>query len=318
LQPDGHIIRPDGTYDVHNVVFEQIWHLPGIAERIGVGQTELRKKLFSAFAKGDVHIPLLKDNRFEVWAPNLGEVIISIFGDPAKLADPRVEVACRLHDSCMCGDKDSCRCSCKVTYNQAVEFCLRLAKNGGVGFIAEFLNEGRAMGLVDKHLIYLIREYFGDLPDDYFKSAEFLWGGEKKNDGRLPFVREDVLRLLLGGRRRGSEDKPTIHFLVSESPSKQSAIQGAGFQIGMQIGIDDQMMERRKVNPTEVHAKRKNGYSGNGNGNGHGHLEKTRAQKTESGVVVEDTVSPATRMRCTSASHPMECGCGERPQIVPA
>lgn len=270
LEPDGKLIHPNGTYEVNSVVFEQVWRLPKIAEAIGKPQRELRRKLHDVFARGDIQIPVMLDERFEVWAPGLGEVIISIFGDPAKLADPSVEVACRLHDSCMCGDKDSCRCSCKVNYNQAVEFCLRLAKNGGVGFVAEFLNEGRALGLTDKHLIYLIREFFGDQSSDYFASAEMLWGGEGKRDGRLPFVRADVLRLLLGARRKSSLQNPTIHYWVSESPDKELAAEAAGFNIGMKIALDDRLLERRSVNMTEVIAKReKGGYGTKINGNGH-------------------------------------------------
>ncbi|MBV8652295.1 MAG: hypothetical protein JO255_12575, partial [Alphaproteobacteria bacterium] len=46
LRPDGKVLLEDGTARVTKAAIEPVWYLPGIAQRFGVAEADLRRSLF--------------------------------------------------------------------------------------------------------------------------------------------------------------------------------------------------------------------------------------------------------------------------------
>ncbi len=46
IKVDGHIVKADGQTLVTKAAIEQVWYLPGIAERFGCSEQKLRQALF--------------------------------------------------------------------------------------------------------------------------------------------------------------------------------------------------------------------------------------------------------------------------------
>ena len=70
------------------------------------------------------------------------------------------EVACRPHDECNGSDvfgTDICTCRPYLAY--AIQDAVETAQRGGVGIIAYYRKEGRALGEVTKFRVYNSRKY---------------------------------------------------------------------------------------------------------------------------------------------------------------
>ena len=77
------------------------------------------------------------------------------FGDPAKMADPNVKLALRVHDECNGSDVfGSDICTCRPYLIFGVEEAVKEAQKGGSGVVIYFRKEGRALGEVTKYLVY--------------------------------------------------------------------------------------------------------------------------------------------------------------------
>jgi hypothetical protein len=72
---------------------DPVWHLPGVAERLGVDESLLRRALFED--TGGMYAELLTRPDLKVFLPPIGGMTVYIFGDPSKLSDPKTEVTCR-------------------------------------------------------------------------------------------------------------------------------------------------------------------------------------------------------------------------------
>jgi GTP cyclohydrolase II len=247
LKPDGKIITEDGDINVTKVALEPVWYLPGIAKRLKISEGELRKILFNE--TGGMFPELVTRPDLKVLLPPIGSSTAYVFGDVNSLANPEVELSCRVHDECNGSDvfgSDICTCRPYLTYG--IEHAAKTAQNGGVGLIVYFRKEGRALGEVTKFLVYNARkrQEGGDSAANYFKRTECVAGVE---DARFQELMPDILHYF--GVKK-------IHNLHSMSNMKYDAIVGSGIEVVNRISIPDELIPGDAS--VEMEAKKAAGY----------------------------------------------------------
>ncbi|OZG70756.1 hypothetical protein BTA51_24565 [Hahella sp. CCB-MM4] len=251
IKADGQILLPSGEANVTKIALEPVWHLPGIARRIGVDETTLRKAMFEH--TGGMFPELITRPDRSVFLPPIGSTTIYMFGDHTAIQDPSREVACRVHDECNGSDVfGSDICTCRPYLTHGIEVCIRIAQQGGVGIIVYNRKEGRALGEVTKFLVYNARkrQVGGDRASAYFQRTECIAGVE---DMRFQPLMPDPLHWL--GVTR-------IDYMASMSNMKFDALTSQGIQIKNRITIPDDMIpEDAKV---EIDAKMAAGYFSDG------------------------------------------------------
>jgi GTP cyclohydrolase II len=231
LHADGKVLLDDGSAVVTKAAIEPVWWLPGVAQRFGVSESELRRSLFEE--TGGMYPELVTRSDLEVFLPPIGGQTLYVFGSPADLANPAVTLTARVHDECNGSDVfGSDICTCRPYLTHAIEECIKGAQQGGVGLIAYSRKEGRALGEVTKFLVYNARkrQLGGDSADKYFLRTECVAGVQ---DMRFQELMPDVLHWL--GIRR-------IHRLVSMSNDKFDAITGSGIEVGERVKIPDALI----------------------------------------------------------------------------
>ncbi len=247
LSPDGRVLLATGAAQVTKAALEPVWHLPGVAQRFGCSENDLRRALFEE--TGGMYPELVTRPDLEVFLPPIGGQTIYIFGDPHGLADPAVELTARVHDECNGSDVfGSDICTCRPYLTHALEECIQGAQRGGVGLVAYSRKEGRALGEVTKFLVYNARkrQVGGDTADQYFARTECVAGVQ---DMRFQELMPDVLHWL--GIRK-------IHRLVSMSNMKYDAITGSGIEVGERVSIPDELIPADAQ--VEIDAKTAAGY----------------------------------------------------------
>jgi len=247
LKPDGRLLQESGKARVTKAAIEPVWWLPGIAERFGVAETEIRRALFEQ--TGGMYPELVTRSDLKVFLPPIGGHTIYIFGDPAKLGDAKTKIACRLHDECNGSDVfGSDICTCRPYLVHGIEVCIAEAQQGGVGLIVYNRKEGRALGEVTKFLVYNARkrQAGGDRAEAYFERTECVAGVQ---DMRFQELMPDAIHWL--GVRR-------IDRLVSMSNMKHDAMAKQGLEIVERVPIPDGLIpEDARV---EMDAKKAAGY----------------------------------------------------------
>lgn len=112
LIPDGKIcLNSTGELAVTKFAVEPVWYLPGVAERFGIDEGTLRRSLFEH--TGGSYPELITRNDIKLFLPPIGGLTVYCFGDPAKMSDPSVRLALRVHDECNGSDvfgSDICTC----------------------------------------------------------------------------------------------------------------------------------------------------------------------------------------------------------------
>lgn len=99
LVPDGKIcINDAGELNVTKFAVEPVWYLPGVAERFGIDEGTLRRSLFEN--TGGSYPELITRGDIKLFLPPIGGLTVYCFGDPAKMSDPNVKLALRIHDEC--------------------------------------------------------------------------------------------------------------------------------------------------------------------------------------------------------------------------
>jgi len=248
LKADGAIVEADGAVNVTKAAVDPVWHLPGVAARLGVEETALRRALFEE--TGGMFTDLVTRSDLEVFLPPIGGVTVYILGDAARLGDPGTRVACRVHDECSGSDVfGSDICTCRPYLIHGVEMAAMEAQRGGVGLIVYTRKEGRALGEVTKFLVYNARKRQpgGDLASAYFERTECVAGVQ---DARFQELMPDVLHWL--GIRR-------IDLFVSMSDMKRDAIVNQGIEIVERVPIpEDRVPADAQV---EIAAKVASGYA---------------------------------------------------------
>lgn len=247
LVPDGRILLASGAALVTKAAIEPVWWLPGVAQRFGCSETDLRRVLFEE--TGGMYPELVTRSDLEVFLPPIGGQTVYIFGSATGLADPSVELTARVHDECNGSDVfGSDICTCRPYLTHGIEECIRGAQNGGVGLVAYSRKEGRALGEVTKFLVYNARkrQVGGDTADQYFARTECVAGVQ---DMRFQELMPDVLHWF--GIRK-------IHRLVSMSNMKYDAITSSGIEVGERVNIPDELIPPDAR--VEIDAKMAAGY----------------------------------------------------------
>jgi GTP cyclohydrolase II len=129
-----------------------------------------------------------------------------------------------------------------------IEHAAQTAQKGGVGIIAYYRKEGRALGEVTKFLVYNARkrQVGGDSAATYFKRTECVAGVE---DARFQEFMPDILHFF--GIKK-------IHNLHSMSNMKHDAITSSGIEVVNRISIPDSLIP--KDAQVEMEAKKAAGY----------------------------------------------------------
>jgi GTP cyclohydrolase II len=247
LKADGKILKHDGSIVVVKAAVEPVWYLPGVAQRFGCSETDLRRTIFEH--TGGMFPELVTRNDLHVLLPPIGGMTIYMFGDVESISDPTKPLAARVHDECNGSDVfGSDICTCRPYLTHGIEECVRTAQSGGAGVIVYNRKEGRALGEVTKFLVYNARkrQEGGDRAEQYFARTECVAGVQ---DMRFQELMPDVLHWL---------GITKIDRFVSMSNMKYDAVVRSGIQILERIPIPEDMIpEDARV---EMDAKRAAGY----------------------------------------------------------
>ncbi len=247
LKIDGKIIRENKDIKVTKVAMDPVWYLPGIAQRLNVDEGDLRRILFQE--TGGMYAELITRRDLKTWLPPIGSTTVYIFGDAKHLAKPEIELTCRVHDECNGSDVfGSDICTCRPYLMYGIEDAVRTAQRGGVGFIAYYRKEGRALGEVTKFLVYNARkrQEGGDTAATYFRRTECVAGVE---DARFQEFMPDILQFF--GIQK-------IHNLHSMSNMKYEAIVKSGIEVVNRISIPEGLIPGDAS--VEMEAKKAAGY----------------------------------------------------------
>ncbi|MBS1269546.1 MAG: GTP cyclohydrolase-2 [Gammaproteobacteria bacterium] len=247
LKPDGNVLTEDGDARVTKAAIEPVWYLPGVAERFGVSEGELRRCLFEQ--SGGMFTELVTRNDLKVFLPPIGGITVYCFGDLKAITDANGKVACRVHDECNGSDVfGSDICTCRPYLAHGIEVCIDTAQRGGAGVIVYNRKEGRALGEVTKFLVYNARkrQQGGDRAETYFARTECVAGAQ---DMRFQELMPDAL-LWLGIAR--------IDRFVSMSNMKYDAIARQGIDIVERVPIPKELVPDDAS--VEMLAKKAAGY----------------------------------------------------------
>ena len=238
LDVDGEIVRANGDVAVTKAAIDPVWHLPGVAHRLGVKESDFRRVLFEQ--TGGMFPELVTRPDLEVFLPPIGGITLYIFGDPAALGDPTRKLTCRIHDECNGSDVfGSDICTCRPYLTHGIEVCIQAAQQGGTGLIVYTRKEGRALGEVTKFLVYNARkrQEGGDTAASYFARTECVAGVQ---DARFQDLVPDVFHWL--GVRR-------IDRFVSMSDMKAGALALQGIEVVERVPIPDELV------PADAHVE---------------------------------------------------------------
>ena len=247
LKSDGNVLHANGSLSVIKIAIDPVWYLPGIAQRFGTTETELRRVLFEQTA--GMFPELVTRPDMQVFLPPIGGTTIYLFGDVAKLNDPRTPITCRIHDECNGSDVfGSDICTCRPYLIHGIEECARGAQAGGLGVIIYNRKEGRALGEVTKFLVYNARkrQEGGDAATAYFERTECVAGVQ---DARFQQLMPDAVHWL--GLRR-------IDRFVSMSDMKFDALTAQGVDIVERVSIPAELIPADAH--VEIAAKKAAGY----------------------------------------------------------
>ena len=247
LKIDGKVVHESGDVAVTKAAIDPVWHLPGIAQRFEVDETQLRRTLFEQ--TGGMYPELVTRPDIKVFLPPIGGITLYMFGDPAHLGNKAYTLTCRVHDECNGSDVfGSDICTCRPYLTHGIEEATRQAQEGGTGLIVYNRKEGRALGEVTKFLVYNARKRQpgGDQAATYFERTECVAGVQ---DARFQQLMPDIIHWL--GIRR-------IDRFVSMSNMKYDALVKGGVEIGERVPIPDWLVPDDAS--VEMEAKKAAGY----------------------------------------------------------
>lgn len=249
---------------VTEIAIDPVWHLPGVADRLGISELDLRRTLVEQ--TGGMFPDLVTRRDLQVFLPPIGQTLVIIFGDVKKLSDPKTTVTVRVHDACIGSDVlSSDVCCCRPYLTHAFEECIRCAQQGGIGVIVYFDKEGRGLGAVTKLMVYnqRKRQPGGDTAAQYFVCTEQVAGFR---DARFQQFMPDPLHWLGLHRIR----------LVSMSNDKYDAIIRSGIEVTERIEIPAGLIPPDAH--VEIEAKKASGYFTEDKGSNVTDLSKIRGR----------------------------------------
>lgn len=244
---DGKIMNERGELVVTKAAVEPVWYLPGMAQRFGVEESDLRRTLFEQ--TGGMFPDLVTRPDLQVFLPPIGGMTVYILGDLEAITDPDRPLAVRIHDECNGSDVfGSDICTCRPYLVHGIEVAVATAQAGGAGVIIYARKEGRALGEVTKFLVYNARkrQAGGDRADTYFTRTECVAGVQ---DMRFQELMPDVMHWL--GMTR-------IDQFVSMSNLKYDAVVQSGIEIVKRVTIPEGLIPADAQ--VEMNAKKAAGY----------------------------------------------------------
>jgi len=247
LEVDGDFVGPEADVAVTKVAIDPVWHLPSMAARFEIPEPDLRRVLY--METGGMYPELVTRPDLEILLPPIGSTTAYVFGDPADLANPDVELTLRVHDECNGSDVfGSDICTCRPYLTWAIEDAARTAQRGGVGLVVYYRKEGRALGEVTKFMVYNARKRQdgGDSAATYFERTECVAGVQ---DARFQELMPDVLHYF--GIRK-------IHNLHSMSNMKYDAIANSGVDVINRLSLPEELVPADAR--VEIEAKKAAGY----------------------------------------------------------
>ncbi|KAI5854768.1 GTP cyclohydrolase II, variant [Tricharina praecox] len=244
LEVDGKIVMNEfGELAVTKFAVEPVWYLPGVAERFGIDEGTLRRSLFDN--TGGSFPELITRPDIKIFMPPIGGLTVYCFGDVAKMSDPNVKLALRVHDECNGSDVfGSDICTCRPYLLFGIEEAVKEAQKGGSGVVIYFRKEGRALGEVTKYLVYNARKRGVDRASEYFQRTENIAGVK---DMRFQALMPDILHWL---------GITKIDRMLSMSNMKHDAIVEQGIPILERVPIPDSMIpdDSRVEIDAKIHA----------------------------------------------------------------
>jgi GTP cyclohydrolase II len=268
IVPDGRVVRENGEIRVTKAAIDPVWYLPGIAERFGVAEPELRRRLFEE--TGGMFPELVTRPDIELFLPPIGGTTVYLFGDVERIGKPDTVIACRVHDECNGSDVfGSDICTCRPYLAHGVEVCAATAQQGGVGLVVYNRKEGRALGEVTKFLVYNARKRQpgGDRAETYFHRTECVAGVQ---DMRFQELMPDVFHWLGISR---------IDRWVSMSNMKHGALRAQGIEVVEQVAIPDGLVPLDAQ--VEITAKKAAGYFAPAGTPSRAQLRRTRGRRLD-------------------------------------
>lgn len=247
LKPDGDILTKNGDVKVTKAAIDPVWHLPGLAKRFEIEETDLRRALFEH--SGGMFPELITRPDLKVFLPPIGGHTLYFIGNPTTMHDENVKLACRVHDECNGSDVfGSDICTCRPYLCHGLEICIEMAQQGGNGLIVYNRKEGRALGEVTKFLVYNARkrQEGGDRADKYFQRTECVAGVQ---DMRFQELMPDIFHWL---------GITKIDRFASMSDMKFNALAKAGIKVIERIEIPPELIPADAS--VEMEAKKAAGY----------------------------------------------------------
>ncbi|MBW4648775.1 MAG: GTP cyclohydrolase II [Kastovskya adunca ATA6-11-RM4] len=247
LSVDGQIIKSGGSLVVTKVAIDPVWYLPGIAQRLKVEESHLRRILCQQ--TGGMFPELMTRFDLKVFLPPIGGISVYLIGDISTISDRNYPLAVRVHDECNGSDVfGSDICTCRPYLAHGLEVCAQTALAGGAGALIYFRKEGRGLGEVTKFLVYNARkrQEGGDRAAAYFTRTECVAGVQ---DMRAYELMPDVLHWL--GITR-------IDRFVSMSDMKYNAIINSGIEVIERVPIPEELIPPDAQ--VEIAAKQAAGY----------------------------------------------------------
>ncbi len=247
LEPDGRVLLENGDVNVTKIAIDPVWHIPGLAARFAVDEHTFRRAIFEQM--GGMYPELVTRSDLEVFLPPIGGITAYIFGNPDTLSDPKVRLACRVHDECNGSDVfGSDICTCRPYLTHGIEICVEMAQQGGNGLVVYNRKEGRALGEVTKFLVYNARkrQEGGDSAAKYFERTECVAGVQ---DARFQELMPDIFHWLGVAR---------IDRFASMSDMKHDALVNQGIEIIERLDIPDELIPEDAH--VEMEAKKAAGY----------------------------------------------------------
>jgi GTP cyclohydrolase II len=247
LAADGEILFADGAIYATKISIDPVWWLPGVAARLHTTEEALREGLYRL--TGGMFSALVARPEIKVFLPPIAGSTVYLFGDAARLGDPRSSVTCRIHDECNASDVfGSEMCTCRPYLGFGIEQAILAGQKGGIGLIIYNRNEGRALGELVKFLVYNARgkAASGDQPEAYFDRTRRVAG---THDCRLQELAVDTLHWL---------GITHIDRWISMSNLKRDALSAAGISVGSQFAIPDDLIPAGAH--VEIEAKTAGGY----------------------------------------------------------
>lgn len=276
----------DGALSITKAAIEAVWHLPGVAKRLGVSETHLRRALYEQSA--GMFPELVTRPDLLLFLPPFNGLTIYMMGDVDSIADESKPLTVRLHDESYDSELFGSHSSTgRAWLTFSIEECCKAAQAGGAGLIIYSRQEGNGLGEVSKFLVHNARASLGDSVDNFISQQQRVTGTA---DLRLVELAADPL-LWLGVSK--------IDKFITGSLRKAEVVEAAGIRIVERLAIPHDRLS--KAAAVEAEASNKLSVPASP-------TKKSKRQKTEDAAASAAAAAvclsdPAAHRRVALTSH---------------